>query len=161
MEASSTAFVQSSSQTFPAIFWGGLISGIMDIKSAFIISAIHGRSPVSLLQSISSGLFGAEAYNGGLATAGLGLFLHFLIAFTAATIYHLASRNLKILVQHAIVCGILYGIAVYLFMHFVVLPLSAFPHKLTFPMVSLVRQLLIHMFCIGLPISLINKKYST
>lgn len=161
MEASTTAFVPSPSKTFPAIFWGGLISGIMDITSAFIIYAIRGKSPVSLLQTISSGLFGNEAYNGGLATAGLGLFLHFLIAFTAATVYHLASRNLKVLVRNAIVCGVLYGIAVFLFMHFVVLPLSAFPHKLTFTTVTLLRQLLIHIFCIGLPISLLNKKYST
>lgn len=150
----------SSSKIFPPIFWGGLISGILDITSAFIIYALRGLSPIQLLQLVASGLLGADAYKGGLPVAFLGLCLHFLIAFTAAAVYHMASRRLQILVQHPVLCGLFYGVAVYLFMNSIVLPLSAFPTKIVYTPVVLIRGLLIHMFCIGLPISLANKRFS-
>lgn len=61
----------------------------------------------------------------GWISAALGLLFHFTIAFTAATIYYVASRKIRVLVEHAVVCGLLYGEGVFLFMYFAVLPLSA------------------------------------
>ncbi|MEK6335656.1 MAG: hypothetical protein AABM67_11955 [Acidobacteriota bacterium] len=54
----------------------------------------------------------------------------------------------------SVICGILYGLCVYLVMNFVVLPLSALPFKMPYPWPSVVGGLLIHMFGIGLPIAL-------
>jgi hypothetical protein len=45
-------------------------------------------------------------------------------------------------------------------MQLVVLPLSAFPHKVTFTLSSLLIGLGVHMFCVGLPISLTVRRYS-
>ena len=45
-------------------------------------------------QSIASGLLGKAAYEGGSATAPLGLALHFFIAFVMALVYVLAARRL-------------------------------------------------------------------
>ena len=87
-----------------------------------------------MLQSIASGVLGLNSYNGGLKTAALGLGLHFIIATGWAAIFYLASRKLKFMVQQPIVSGLLYGIAVYCLMNLVVLPLSAFPHKMQFPL---------------------------
>ncbi len=156
MDAASITFTSKTSKAFPAIFWGGLICGTLDITSAFIING----NPIRLLQLIASGLLGTDSYNGGHATAILGMALHFLIAFTAAVIYHLASRKLKFLVQRPIVWGPLYGIAIYFFMHFIVLPLSAFPHKIAYTPEKLITGLIVHMLCVGLPISLANSRYS-
>jgi hypothetical protein len=39
-------------------------------------------------------------------------------------------------------------------MNFVVVPLSAFPHKLSDPPVVLITGLLVHMFLVGVPIAL-------
>ncbi|MBI5712488.1 MAG: hypothetical protein HZC38_03530 [Chloroflexi bacterium] len=51
-------------------------------------------------------------------------------------------------------CGVLYGVAVYGFMYFIVLPRSAFPFKITFTPAVLAKRITIHIFCVGLPIAL-------
>ena len=160
MEAASANVSLESSRAFRAIFWGGLIAGILDISYAFVASALRGRGPIWVLQSVASGLLGANAFKGGIATAALGTVLHFLIAFVAATIYYLASRRLKFLVRQAVVFGLLYGIAVYFFMNFVVLPLSAFPFKVSYPFALLIRGVIGHMLLVGLPISLAVRRYT-
>ena len=94
-------------------------------------------------------------------SAALGLFFHFLIATTAAAVYYLASRQLRLLVNHLFISGPLYGIGVYLFMNFVVLPLSAIGSRGTIPpLPALIGGLLIHMFGIGLVIALVVRRYS-
>lgn len=133
------------------ILWGGILCGVFDITYAFIA---FKAPPAAILQSISSGLLGKRAYEGGLPTAALGLFLHFVVAFGAATVYYLASRKLPFLVRHAVVCGLLYGMAVYLFMNFLVIPLSAFPRKLSYPLGVLIPGIAWHMVLVGLPIAL-------
>jgi uncharacterized membrane protein YagU involved in acid resistance len=84
--------------------------------------------------------------------------LHFVIAFGAATVYYLASRKLKFLIRRAVLFGMLYGAAVYLFMHLIVLPLSAVPSDthLTYAAAEFVW----HWFGVGLPIALSVRHYS-
>jgi hypothetical protein len=135
-----------------------LIAGILDITSAFIIAGIKGTGSIRMLQGIASGLLGARSFEEGLLTAGLGLAIHFFIAFTAATLFYLISRRFRFLIEHAIVAGLLYGIAVYLFMYWVVIRL-VFPNA--HPSLSRdVTAVLVHMFLIGLPISLIVSRCS-
>lgn len=145
-----------------AILWGGLICGLMDITAACIFyGVLRGRPPIRILQSVATGVLGADSYDGGFATAALGLFFHFVIAFSAATVFYFASRKLPVMTRRAIICGLLYGIAVYFFMQLVVVRLSAFPHKISFTFAVLATGLTIHMFCVGLPISLATRKFST
>jgi len=143
------------------ILWGGLLAGAMDITAAFVTSGLHGRGPVRVLHAIASGLLGADSFQGGAATASLGAALHFLIALGAAAVYWAASRWLKLLVRQPVVCGLLYGLAVYFFMNLVVLPLSAVPFKVTFTPAGLAEGLTIHMLCVGLPISLVTRRFSS
>jgi len=107
-----------------------------------------------ILQSVASGLLGKPAFEGGVPIAILGLALHFFIAFSWAAIFYLASRVIPALTRHAVIAGVFYGCLIYAVMNLVVLPLSAYPRKVTFPLLVLVTGLLVHMFCIGLPISL-------
>jgi uncharacterized membrane protein YagU involved in acid resistance len=162
MVAASETFAPERSRAFQAIFWGGLIAGILDITYACVFSYMRsGISPVRILQSVASGMLGAKAFEGGLPTATLGLFFHFLIAFTAAVVYYAASRKLDVLVRAAIVCGVIYGALIYVFMNYVVLPLSAAPFKGNKPaLITFATGLLVHMFCIGLPIALAVRRYS-
>ena len=140
---------------------GGLIAGTIDISYACIYSYFMRRiSPIRILQSVASGALGANAFTGGIKTAVLGLAFHFLIALMAAAVYYLASRRLRFLITQAIVCGVIYGMGIYLFMNFVVLPLSAIPFKMSYPLASLISGLLIHMLGIGLPIALVVRRYS-
>ena len=143
-----------------AVVWGGLLAGVGDIAFAFVVSGLRGVGPVRVLQSVASGLLGAAARDGGLATAALGAGLHFLIAFVWATVYWLASRKLRVLVQHPVVCGLLYGAAVYFFMYFVVLPLSAIYFPLTRALSSILLNSAGHMLLVGLPIALAASKFT-
>src|SRR5215217_2817758 len=90
-----------------AIVWGGLLAGLGDITFAFVVNGLRGVGPVRVLQSVASGLLGAAAKEGGLATAALGAVLHFLIAAAAAAVYWLASRRLEVLVRRPVACGLL------------------------------------------------------
>jgi hypothetical protein len=140
--------------TFSGILIGGAIAGACDITYAITFWAFRGVPATRVLQSVASGLLGAPAFKGGLATAALGLVLHFFIAFLAAMIFYLAAKALPMLIRHPVISGILYGLAIYAVMNLVVLPLSAFPRKVTFPLLATTTGLFVHMFFIGLPISL-------
>jgi len=132
-----------------AIIVGGLIAGALDATAAFI--AVGPGMP----RAIASGLLGASAFKGGAATWILGLLLHFLIALCAAAVYGLASWRLGFLKSNFFVCGVFYGIAIYLVMNLVVLPLSAIPFPIgPFTVAKLYQGLLVHMFLVGLPISM-------
>jgi uncharacterized membrane protein YagU involved in acid resistance len=136
-----------------------LIAGVLDISSAFILSYPKGVGPIRVLQGVAAGLLGREsAITGGLATAGLGLAIHFFIAFVVSTVFYVASRKLIFLTRHAIISGLLYGVIVYGFMYWVVMPLA---YPIVHP--SLSRDLTavcVHMFLIGLPIALIVRRHS-
>ena len=147
------------SRALPAIGFAGLIVGILDITSAFVIAEIKGTGSIRMLQGIASGLLGQRSFRGGMATAGLGLAVHFLIAFTAAAVFYAASRKFSSLTQYAVVSGLLYGIAVYIFMYWMVVPL-AFPTA-RHSMSRDVTAVIIHIVLIGLPIALIVRHYST
>jgi uncharacterized membrane protein YagU involved in acid resistance len=114
--------------------------------------------PVRVMQSVASGLLGAASYTGGAKTAVLGVALHFMIATVATAVFYFASRSLKFMVVRPVVAGLLYGVAVYVFMNFVVLPLSAFPQRVTPALSGRIIGLLIIMFCIGLPIAIITSR---
>jgi hypothetical protein len=108
-----------------AIFWGGLVAGILDAVDGVIAYGTQGLSPIQVLQYIASGALGQSAFQGGIATAALGAAFHFSIAWVAAAVFVLETRRLEILKTHAVPAGLLYGAAVYFFMNYLVLPLSA------------------------------------
>ncbi len=149
----------SSPNAFLAIFWGGLACGAFDITQAFIAWGLMGIKPVSILHHIASGLLGPRAYQGGSATAALGLALHFVVAFGAAVVYYVVSRWLPFMTEHAVLSGLLYGEAVFLFMYFVVVPLSA-ATKSQFTVATLITGPIGHMFLVGLPIALSVRRYA-
>ncbi|HLK69295.1 MAG TPA: hypothetical protein VKU19_37945 [Bryobacteraceae bacterium] len=144
-----------------AIFWGGLIAGTLDITDAFVFFGIRGAKPIRILQSIASGVLGPASFQGGWASALLGAALHFVIAFGATIVYYTASRRLRFLTEHAVVCGLLYGGAVYLFMNRIVLPLSRVAKPAAPPPpIVLVNGVLAVMLCVGLTIALVVRWYS-
>ena len=151
----------TESNPFKPIFWGGLIAGTLDLTGACVASWLRaGVTPERVMQSVASGLLGQASYEGGAKTAALGVVLHYLIATTWTIVFYLASRKLRFLWQQPLVWGLLYGVIVYAFMNFVVLPLSAFPQRTPPRLSGRIIGLLIIMFCIGLPISLIVRRFS-
>ncbi len=140
--------------------WAGSACGVLDIAAALVVYGFFGLKSLRLLQGVASGLLGQSAFSGGLTTALLGLFCHFFIAFGAAGVYVLASRGIGFLIEHAIVSGVLYGAAVYFFMQYIVLPLSA-AAKRQFSLKMMIIGIAIHIFCVGLPIALSVRRFSS
>ena len=114
---------------------------------------------MQLLQGIAAGVLGSRAFEGGIATAVFGVFCHYFIAFSAATVYVTASRWIPFLLEHAVVAGALYGIAVYFFMNRIVVPLSG-AVKFPFSFKMMVIGVVIHIFCVGLPIAIVVRRFS-
>ena len=155
--------VSTSRTPYPAarvILIAGLVAGALDIAAACIVSWIRaGVTPVRVLQSVAAGVYGSSSFSGGTKTAILGLIFHFIIATTAAAVYYLASRRLKFLIDQPIISGLLYGVVVYLFMNFVVLPLSNVA-KRPVPLSGRIIGMVIIILFVGLPIAAIVRKYS-
>lgn len=133
---------------------GGLIAGTLDLIAAYLT---FGRN---VPRGIARGLIGSSAFQGGIAPYVLGIALHFFIAFSAAAIYYAASRKLDFLIGHPIVCGLFYGIAIFLVMNLVVLPLSAIHFRGPFSLQGLITGLVAHMLIIGLPITFSVSAYT-
>jgi hypothetical protein len=156
--------VRRSPDALRAIGWGGFIGGVLDISDALLFYGTRGVSPERLLQGIARGLLVASASQGGWATAALGLALHFLIAFSAAAVYYAVSRDVRMLRERPIVSGLLYGVAVFVFMNMIVVPLSAIHRSptamLAFNIVSANAVLALMLF-IGLPIAIAVNRYAS
>jgi uncharacterized membrane protein YagU involved in acid resistance len=118
---------------------------------------IHGVPPVRVFHAVASGLVGREAaLAGGAATAALGVFLHFVIAFGAAGTYLGVSHFWRLLMDRPLVAGPLYGIVVYWFMQLVVIPLSAInprPQQLSNRLIGIG----IHIVCVGMTTWILRK----
>jgi hypothetical protein len=149
----------AQSRPLPAILAAGTLCGAMDMSAAFITWMPHGVSASAILQSIASGLLGPSAFQRGVATTALGLLLHFFIAYSWATLFYFASRAFPVLIRRALVFGPLYGIAVYLVMYWVVMPLSRF-HRGRFSLFNTVIAIITHIICVGMPIALMVSRYS-
>jgi hypothetical protein len=137
-----------------AIGVGGLLAGSFDLTCAFI--SFGWNVP----KAIAGGLLGRSAFQGGAGVWVLGVALHFFIAFSAATVYYAASRKLTFLKEHPLVCGPFYGIAVYLVMNLIVLPLCALHSTRPLAINGMIQGLLVHMVLIGLPIAFSVRLFS-
>jgi hypothetical protein len=142
-----------------AIVAGGLLAGVLDALDALVAYKLaFGMSPLVIYQFVASGMLGKAAYAGGVGSALLGLAVHFLVAFTAAAVFVLASERLPQLRRNAVGWGLLFGLAVFAVMNLVVIPLS----RIGFSVPSL--PLLVngvggHALLVGLPIALAARRF--
>ncbi len=141
------------------ILLSGLLAGTLDITATSTLFASKGLSVERLWQGIASGALGVSVFNGGRRTAAVGLFFHFVIAFTVAAIYYTISRELPILIERPVLCGGLYGAVVHVVMSQVILPMSAAP-KREFSAKAFFVQLVVHICFVGLPIALTVSHFS-
>lgn len=112
---------------------------------------LYDVPPSRLLQNIASGLLGKPAFKGGNQTMLLGLLLQYVMMFMMVGTYYIASRRIDALNRHPWICGLLYGVVLYVVMNHIVLPLSAAP-KTPFVPSWIVSSILVHLV-IGVSIS--------
>jgi hypothetical protein len=140
--------------TLLAIAVGGGIAGTLDLLQACILFGWD------IPLAIAAGLQGRQAFQGGVGTYFLGVALHFFIACSAAAVYYAASRKLRFMTEHPLVCGLFFGAAVQEVMNLVVLPLSALHSRGPYKLHDLILGLLVHMVVVGLPISYSVRRFA-
>jgi hypothetical protein len=136
----------------------GSAGATCDIAYAFLYYGWRGVPPERILQTVASGVLGKASFDGGWGSAGLGLALHDAIVIVAAALFHAAARRLDWLREEPVTAGLAYGVAIYGVMNFVVLPLSAYPYPMRFPLLTTATGLLVHMVGVGLSISLLTRR---
>jgi hypothetical protein len=150
--------MKGRSNASAAILWGGLLAGVFDITQAFVGFGLMGATPLRILRGIARGIFGRRSLEMGWTSATVGLLCHFTIAFLAATVYYAASRKLRVMVEHPILCGLFYGEIVFLFMYFVVMPIAIGPPH--FNIATYITGPVGHPLLVGLPIALCVRHFS-
>jgi hypothetical protein len=133
---------------------GGVIAGTLDLLQACILFGWN------IPRAIAGGLLGPRAFHGGAGTYALGVLLHFFIACSAAAVYYAASRRLVFLIEHPLVCGLVFGAGVELVMSYIVLPLSALQARGPYALHDVLQGLLVHMVVVGLPISFSIRRFA-
>ena len=149
----------AAAHALTALLAGGAAATI-DILFAFAFFGWQlGATPQRVLQSVASGLLGPAAFTGGAAAAALGLAAHYGILIVAAAFYLAASLRLAGLNRRPLAGGVAFGVAIYIAMTFVIVPLSAAHMRpLTVNMVS-IGQFAIHPV-LGLAIALVVRARS-
>ena len=137
--------------------YGGLAAGALDlIYICSFVAILYGIGPQRILHSIAAGWVGRDAAQaGGAASAALGFVSHFAIAVVMALAYAFAARRLPVLVRQPWRYGALYGLALYLAMNYIVVPLSAagggMPKALQWTDLAHVAA---HVLLVGIPCAL-------
>lgn len=165
MKTNSNLSIQSNvfgldvSSPAKAILWSGLIAGVLDSLAGVVVYYIYfGLNPLQVLQFIASGIYGPAAINGGVFMIVVGLFFHFVIAYTVAIIYFIAYPRIAILRDQKIIAGLLYGLGIWVVMNVMILPYSNIP-KSPFDLSLAIVGIVWHMVLVGIPIALITSKH--
>jgi hypothetical protein len=152
------------------ILYAGALVGVLDITAACINARIaYGFPPARVLKGVAGGLLGRSALEGGFSTAAVGLMMHFTMALTVATIFYVLSRQFPLpqKLSAVVAVGLLYGAAVFAVNNFVTAPFLSWVRSLYLHTPTLFKppmgwsQLVIHLFCVGLPIALVMRQYSS
>jgi hypothetical protein len=141
------------------ILLGGMIIFIIQVIHQWIVTTLIQGTPFILVwQYIASGVLGNAAFEGGLATALLGLFFHLIISLVIAAIFILSVGRIPLLRRYPIASSLLYGLGVFIVMNLIVTPLSAAP-PLPAPTVPwLIEGIIEHILGIGLPLGILVRR---
>jgi uncharacterized membrane protein YagU involved in acid resistance len=149
--ASATDGAPAGRNVLGAILAGGFMAATFDFFAAMLI---YGGTASGVAKAVTRGWYGDGAKAGGTTIEVEGMASHWGILLIAATIFVLTSLRFPILRQKAWITGPLFGVCIYVVMHFVIVPLSAV-HRITNPHgIQFVEEFGGHMFVIGLPIAL-------
>ncbi len=160
MTPASSTPLDNRNSLLRSIALGGMIIGIfhLTIQSWLVLSLIQ-KNPFTLLeQYVASGVLGNAAFEGGIATALLGVFLHFFISFATAGVFILSASRIPLLRRNAIAGSLLYGFGVFVVMYFIVLPLSAAPPLPAPTLPWILEANLEHILLIGLPLGILVRR---
>jgi len=133
------------------------IAGTLDILAAIGLTLYFGKRTVEqMLAGVGSGPF-PDAATMGTAGAAIGLLTHYVLMAIMATVFILASNPLPALKRQPLLWGLLYGLATYVVMNLIVVPLR-FHTPVPPSALAIVTQLFCHIVLVGIPIALVARK---
>ena len=135
------------------------VSGTLDILFAMILTVSFGREIGNMLRYVGSGPF-PQATDMGTSGAILGLLVHFGLMAIMAAVYVLTARRIPALIEKPIQWGVVYGLATYVVMNWLVVPMR-FDTPLPPSPLSMATQLFAHIVLVGIPIALITARHLT
>ena len=129
----------------------GLLAGTLDITAACTHAYLRsGVTPGGVLKYVASGLFGTDAFSGGVSMMIVGLLMHYTIATSWTLLFYLLYPRVGFLRKNKIVSGVVFGAFVWVMMTLVIVPLTAVP-KSPFNPTSALIGMVILIFMIGMP----------
>jgi hypothetical protein len=142
-----------------SIVLGGMFIFISQFIHTWIVPILIQKNPfIVAWQYIASGALGMAAFEGGIATALLGVFFHLLISFVIAGVFILSADRIPLLRRYAIAGSLLYGLGVFIVMNMIVTPLSATP-PLPAPTIPwLIEDIIEHILFVGLPLGILVRR---
>ena len=142
-----------------SIILAGLIAGTLDITAACIqFYIMTERGPETIFRYIASAVVGKDAFSGGMGMILLGFFLHYLIAFIWTILFFLLYPRIRSISGNIIVNAFVYGLIVWSLMNLVIVPLTRI-NRAPIDFVKAIPGILIIIFCVGLPISIVAERY--
>jgi hypothetical protein len=162
-------FVLSVMKHLKPILYATLLVGVIDITAACINARImSGIAPIHLLQGVAGGFLGHNTYHGGFVTAALGLVFQFTMALIVVTVFYAVTLRFPLpqKLAGAMATGVVYGAAVFVVNNFITAPFLSWIRSLyldtpvSFKPPMGWSQLIIHLFCVGLPIALVVRYFS-
>lgn len=160
MSAIASQPISSRRSLLRSIVVGGLLIGILDtiIYHLIISSLMRGYPLINVYQYVASGALGSAAFEGGITTALLGLFFHFVVAFAVAAVFIVSADRLPFLRRNAILGSLVYGFGVYIVMTMIVVPLSGTPELPAPTVPDMIVDILDHVLVVGLPLGLLVRR---
>jgi hypothetical protein len=135
-----------------------LLVGTLDISAAFLQVYIKtGKAPWDVLKYVASGVFGKLAFTGPAIMYVWGLLFHYLLALGFTLLFFVLYMNIRLLQQHRLITGILYGLFMQALMQFVVLPLS-YTTPVDFNLQKSLIAAGILIVCIGIPLAFLARR---
>ena len=142
----------------PIVLGGMFIFISQFIHQGNVITLIQKTPFILIWQYIASGALGNAAFEGGIATALLGVFFHLIISFVIAGVFILAADRIPLLRRNAIVGSLLYGFGVFIVMNMIVTPLSATPPLPAPTLPWLAEAIIEHTLLVGLPLGMLIRR---
>jgi uncharacterized membrane protein YagU involved in acid resistance len=160
MSPASSTSLNNRNLLLRSIALGGMTIGIVHliIQEWLVFSLLYNNPFISVLQYLASGALGNAAFEGGLATALLGVLFHFVVSFVVAGVFVLSADRIPLLRRYVIVGSLLYGIGVFIVMNFIVLPLSAAPPLPAPTTPQLIELVIEHILVSGLSLGLLIQR---
>ena len=133
--------------------FASIAAGSIDLVYASSF-AREGVTMAGVMKAIASGLLGADAFKGGASVAVLGALCHYGILWVAGAVFVLAGRFWPIVFQRPLISGAAFGFGIFVVMKIIV-QFSRAPFGVSSDIEQIVRNLLVHVFLVGVPMAII------